>query len=358
MEIPGLPDTGGRPTLSDEARLVYQFLAEVQDGASPDDVRRGTNLSADRLDQAVDRLTTLKLLCESSQRAGTLRALPPDSARMQLVWPIVRELNRRRREVDAIREVFSELSQVYESASLHAARTSPLEVVRDLDSVRRTITQLAAEAAEEVITAQPGGARSAETLKESLERTDELLGRGVRLRTLYQHPARFNTVTTEFVRHVTALGAEVRTQSDGFMRLLLFDGEVAVTSLRDDRCGALIVRDPHMIDFMRTTFEQAWSRATPFAPEYDPAIVDRTLDDTKTAIAQLLVEGLEDKVIARRLGISLRTCQRHISDIMRRLGAKNRLHLGYLLHSRRIRERGVAPHTSADTVGASYGDVD
>lgn len=322
---------------------MYGFLAEVPEGISTHEARTRTRMSDESLDQAIDKLMTLRLLCKSSWEKGTLRALSPESARVQLVWPIVRELNRRQREVDAIREVYSELAQVYENATLHEAGTSPLEIIPDLPSVRRTLAQLAAEATEEVITAQPGGARPAEALKESLECTDELLDRGVRLRTLYQHTARFSPATTEFVHHVTERGAEVRTRSDGFMKLLLFDGKVAVTTLRDDRYGALIVRDPHVVDFMRTAFEPAWSTAIPFPSRYDPVTADQVLDDIKTTIAHLLTEGLEDKVIARRLGMSLRTCQRHVSDLMRRLGARNRLHLGYLLHSHQLRERGTVP---------------
>ncbi|SEP97414.1 regulatory protein, luxR family [Streptomyces sp. yr375] len=341
MEVSGLHATGEWPVLDEETRVVYRFLAEVPDGVSTHEVRARTRLSAESLDRAVGKLMALRLLCASSWEKGTLRAVPPDCARVQLVWPIVRELNRRQREMDAVREVYSELAQVYENATLHGARTSPLEVVRDLPSVRQTLTRLAAEATEEVITSQPGGARPAEALEESLARTDELLDRGVRLRTLYQHTARFSPVTTEFVQHVSQRGAEVRTQGDGFMKLLLFDGKVAVTALRDDRCGALVVRDPHVVDVMRTVFERAWTTAVPFRPRYDPVTVDQALDDIKTTIAHLLTEGLEDKVIARRLGMSLRTCQRHISDIMRRLGARNRLHLGYLLHSHRVPERAM-----------------
>ena len=47
--------------------------------------------------------------------------------------------------------------------------------------------------------------------------------------------------------------------------------------------------------------------------------------DVRLTIAHLLVDGLEDKVVARRLGMSLRTYQRHLSSMMQDLGARNRL---------------------------------
>lgn len=54
-------------------------------------------------------------------------------------------------------------------------------------------------------------------------------------------------------------------------------------------------------------------------------------EDMKLSIVRLLVQGLEDRAIARRMGMSLRTCQRHVSDIMDKLGARSRLHAGFLI---------------------------
>ncbi|MFF5702353.1 LuxR C-terminal-related transcriptional regulator [Streptomyces sp. NPDC012794] len=57
-------------------------------------------------------------------------------------------------------------------------------------------------------------------------------------------------------------------------------------------------------------------------------------EELRQTIVLLLSEGLEDKVIARRLGMSERTCQRHIAEIMRAIGAKSRFQAGYLLRAR------------------------
>jgi hypothetical protein len=180
-------------------------------------------------------------------------------------------------------------------------------------------------------------------LNESLKRTDELLSRGVRMRTIYQHTARFSPPTVAYVEHITRLGAEVRTRGDGFMRLLIFDGQVAVIEVKDNPTAAVIVREPNVVAFMGTAFERAWCRAAEFQPGYDRTVVEQTSDEVRTAIIHLLVDGIEDKVIARRLGMSLRTCQRHISEIMRRLGAKNRLHAGYLIHKLGVPRNGELP---------------
>ncbi len=96
--------------------------------------------------------------------------------------------------------------------------------------MRQTIAELAAQSRLEVLTSQPGGPRPDEPLKESLGRTREVLGRGVKMRMLYQWSAQFSPTTSEFVNYVSELGAEVRITHDSFMRLLVFDRKTALMS--------------------------------------------------------------------------------------------------------------------------------
>ncbi|MFF8987695.1 LuxR C-terminal-related transcriptional regulator [Streptomyces globisporus] len=46
------------------------------------------------------------------------------------------------------------------------------------------------------------------------------------------------------------------------------------------------------------------------------------------SIAHLLAEGHVDDVLARKTGISVRTCRTHIAKLMQALGATSRTHLG------------------------------
>jgi DNA-binding NarL/FixJ family response regulator len=45
----------------------------------------------------------------------------------------------------------------------------------------------------------------------------------------------------------------------------------------------------------------------------------------------LLAAGYADEIVARRMGVSVRTCRTHIARLMRTLGASSRTHLGALL---------------------------
>ncbi|WP_251058754.1 MULTISPECIES: LuxR C-terminal-related transcriptional regulator [unclassified Streptomyces] len=84
---------------------------------------------------------------------------------------------------------------------------------------------------------------------------------------------------------------------------------------------------------MTSAFERSWLGAELFPTTVSPEAARSISDELRQTIVRLLPEGLEDKVIARRLGMPERTCQRHIAEIMRAVGAKSRFQAGYLLSS-------------------------
>jgi predicted DNA-binding protein (UPF0251 family) len=141
-----------------------------------------------------------------------------------------------------------------------------------------------------------------------------------------------------YVEEVSKLGAEIRTVGDGFMQMLVFDATVAVLAVQGNPEAALIVREPNLLAFTIAAFERAWTAATPFPRDYRQDQVVAISDEMKSDIVRMLVEGMEDRAIARRMGISLRTCQRHVSEVMDRLGARSRLQAGYLIRERRLFE--------------------
>ncbi|WP_328927288.1 helix-turn-helix domain-containing protein [Streptomyces sp. NBC_00190] len=130
---------------------------------------------------------------------------------------------------------------------------------------------------------------------------------------------------------MTALGAQVRTLGDGLMRMLVFDDHTGLMAVPDRSGAALVVREPNVVHFMTAAFERSWVGAEPFPVTVSPEAARSISDELRQTIVRLLSEGLEDKVIARRLGMPERTCQRHIAGIMRTVGAKSRFQAGYLL---------------------------
>ncbi|MFF0063133.1 LuxR C-terminal-related transcriptional regulator [Streptomyces sp. NPDC005279] len=294
-----------------------------------EDVGEELGVDESEAGRVIAGLLDLRLLHQDPD-GGLLAALAPDSAQLRLLGPLVREISVMQEQVDRIRADLGSLLPVYRDEAGSAA--GQIEVVHDLDVVLTLIGEFSARAETEVLTSQPGGGRPVEQLEDALTFAQELLGRGVLMRTLYQHTAQFNQGTVAYVEHVSGLGGEVRTTAHGFTRMLVFDRRVAVLALKEHPQGAVVVRNDNVVDTLVDAFERTWNGARPFPLLYSKRQIVHVSSEVKEAIMHLLVAGESDKKIAARVGLSLRTCQRHIADLMQELGARNRLHAGYLLH--------------------------
>ncbi|WP_175647509.1 helix-turn-helix domain-containing protein [Streptomyces cyaneochromogenes] len=237
-------------------------------------------------------------------------------------------LRRRLYELDARRDLVTALASSY-PARPHRGSQPPeaIEVVDSLDDVITLIEQASAECEQEMITCQPGGGRPTAELEQAVARDTALLGRGVRMRTLYQHSARRHAPTQAYVDRIAPAGAEVRTMTDLFGRLIAFDRRIAFIPHHQRRGGAVVLRSPAAVAFLCEAFDRAWDHATPFC---GAERTEAAVDGLRQGILRLLSKGLKDEVIARRLGISLRTCRKHIADLFQELHAESRFQAGYL----------------------------
>ncbi|WP_051801384.1 helix-turn-helix transcriptional regulator [Streptomyces sp. NRRL F-525] len=240
-------------------------------------------------------------------------------------------LRRRLFELNVRRDSLTALASIY--ATRPPEETETVEVVDLLDDVVTLIEQASAECRDEMLACQPGGGRPTEELEQAVARDTALLNRGVRMRTLYQHSARRHGPTQAYVERIAPAGAQVRTMTDLFGRMIAFDRRIAFVPHPQRRGGAVVVRSPAAVAFLCEAFDRAWDHGAPFSePERTPVAVD----DLRQGILRLLSRGLKDEVIARRLGISLRTCRKHIADLFQELNADSRFQAGYLAATREL----------------------
>lgn len=270
---------------------------------------------------AVERLVAAGLLRPSGD-GRRLAAVSPEIARTLLLGPVEQAIAELRAQADEARLALDDLIPAYRAGLPGRAPEHAIELVQGADEVSRTVADLAARCTEEVLVCEPGEPWPGLV-------ADELPRRGVRLRMLYRHADRYRPPTAARAGDLTALGAEIRSSAPGAARLLIFDRTVAVAPVRSGPDGVVLLREPNLIGCLAEQFERFWIAALPFPDRAAPAL--SVTDDIRAQIIRLLVEGEEDKVIARRIGLSLRTCQRHVAEIMAQLGARNRLHAGYLL---------------------------
>ncbi|MFE9255174.1 LuxR C-terminal-related transcriptional regulator [Streptomyces sp. NPDC006879] len=322
--------------LSPAALRLYAYAAERHSFTPKEATSEPALGGAESVEAALDELTALHLLQRTPGTTDRVSAVPPRSAAARALAPLEHELRRGQERMDLLKGQLEELVPLYQSGTKRRERdcSGALELITDLGAVRTTIAGLAQDCRGEILTAQPGGGRPRDALEEAIGRDETMLGRGVRMRTLYQHTARYDRPTAAYVERVTALGAQVRTLSDAPVRMLIFDRTTGLMAVPEEDLpgAALVVRDPNVVHFMAEAFERCWLTAEPYpAAPFGPEQAKALSEDLRRTIVQLLSEGVEDKVIARRLGMSDRTCQRHIAEIMRAIGARNRFQAGYLI---------------------------
>jgi DNA-binding CsgD family transcriptional regulator/sugar-specific transcriptional regulator TrmB len=277
--------------------------------------------------EALAELSALGLLVNRPGRGFV--AVSPDEATTRVLLPLESELRTRRARVEEIRRRLVSFSPVFDASLLAHENRKQIELIDSLPDVRAAIADLSAKARREILTAQPGGGRREDVLVEAAPRDYDTLSRGVEMRILYQHTARSSRGTHSYVEQVTRLGAQVRTLADQFMRFLIFDRECAVFATPGDPNNAVVIRNPYVVAFMVEAYERLWLTAEPF--EADGDTQPEIMDDLKDAIVRLLTAGMTDAAVARRLGMSVRTCRRHVAEIMAVLDAESRFQAGYLL---------------------------
>ncbi|WP_153538827.1 hypothetical protein [Streptomyces sp. RB17] len=199
-------------------------------------------------------------------------------------------------------------------------------------SINAYIEELASSATVEIASAQPGWTRTPDALEQALTKTESCLAKGVRVRTIYQHAARFNEPMKEYVRRATELGGEFRTVADShFDRMVLVDRRVAVISTANDHVTATAIADPGVVGFLVDLYERAWSHGKSFNLTGPRAASTEVVPEIRTRIKELLMAGHSGAYIARRVGLRKRAYDNHVAAIKVELGASNLVQLGVLL---------------------------
>ncbi|WP_411088406.1 LuxR C-terminal-related transcriptional regulator [Streptomyces sp. 061-3] len=265
-------------------------------------------------------------LVHPDPRDGTwMRPVPPSAALAHLLQPITREIHERIRLTTALADSLAPLASVA-SEDPNLAIT----VIEGKPLIRAAVGDATAEASGEVLTMQPGSTRPFNQMPEALPRALSMIEQGASLRHIYQHSARYTPRLKEYLAQVPADRLQVRTVEQTVERLLIFDHAVAFIPANAERDVALEIRHPALIRFLIQMYEVLWAQATPLTQQL-PTAPGTPVTAVQRSIARLLVEGHVDDAVARKLGISVRTCRSHIAKLMQALNASSRTHLGALI---------------------------
>jgi hypothetical protein len=157
----------------------------------------------------------------------------------------------------------------------------------------------------------------------------------VTLRGIYAEEALEVPGILEHARRMAALGEEARVVSVLPMKLALSDRRTALIPfvqfdpIRTVEAG-LVVHECALLDALVTLWDIYWERGAEL--RFDGQRSSGTPRGAEEdAVLTLMMSGMKDEAIAARLGVSVQTVRRRITEVQRRLGVSTRFQVGLAL---------------------------
>jgi len=309
--------------LSSQAEEVYRALL-AHPGLGVAELAQLLAVTETDLRESLDLLVDLALLKPTWRNDHTLRLVSPQTALSTLLAQAEAEVAMRQQQIEATRAAITAM------AAAHDESRDRLDTVRhpDLESIRARLEELAHTAKVECLSLTPGGAMPADTMSAGGPLNQLALKRGVSIRNIYQESFRNDPATLAFARAMSQLGSQSRTVPVVPMRITIVDASVALLPIspQDPRQGALEVRSSSMLAALSMLFENMWEQATPLGEA--PRVSGEGLEPVEKELMRLLGDGHTDESAGRRLGISVRTVRRLMSELTQRLNATSRFQAG------------------------------
>jgi hypothetical protein len=283
---------------------------------------------------AVDELRAWGLVTADPDLPDIPVALDPQEAGRRRLESELRGLAERASHLAGIPEASDGLALHFERAKWRSGRGS--EFLSEPGVVNARIGDALGSAREELLTAQPGGPRNRELLQIAVDRDSKALERGVSVRTLYLDSVRDDAVTREWATTMTGLGANFRTLVRPFQRCVIVDRKQAFISdyvVKDAPAhAAWHVMDRAMVAWIAEGFEESWRRAEVWhgqarAAENGPAGTRTTR--VQREILRDMAGGVEQRVTAERVGMSLRKLTYEIGQLRTLWGVSTLAELTY-----------------------------
>ena len=305
--------------LDDEHTSVYRLLLATP-SAVVGEIARSAGMPVARVQAVVDELERIGLLARQASAPDRVVASPPALALRPLL------LERERRLTEA-HETLVQLSELYRQGAVQREVPDVVDVVLGPEAVRQRLGQLQASAERRV----DAFVLREVALIDGSENTEEdrALERGVRYRVVVEASVLVRPKFLEQAWEVMPLGEEIRVLPSLPTRLFLADGVLALLPMysHGDRkvSGALLVHPSGLLDLVNAMFEEAWRASTRLVEDGGLESEDEAIDRD---LLKLLLLGLTDAAAGAQLGISVRTVQRRVAELMERAGVTTRIQLG------------------------------
>ncbi|MFD8480473.1 LuxR C-terminal-related transcriptional regulator [Kitasatospora sp. NPDC059673] len=312
------------PSAPAVAGTVTGARGEADAACGVADLARDAGMTDQQIRSALDELVDLALLKPSAQADGTLWPVRPAVGLSALLAAAEDEAAARQRQIEAARAAIAALAAEHEEHRQHRADTAVR--LDGIDSVRGRLEELAANAATECLSLNPGGAHRPDARAASAQINEQALRRGVGIKAICRDSFRNDPDTLAHARWLTDLGGQMRTVPIVPTPLVIVDRAVVIVPLDPTDPGALEINSPGMLSVACVLFDQLWSTATPFGAAVP--VDGQGLTSAERTLLELAAADHTDEAAARKLGISARTVKRQMADLMARLDADSRFQAG------------------------------
>lgn len=239
-----------------------------------------------------------------------------------------------RQRQDELRQAERDVAALVEEYRSSDLARDVIEVMTDVETVRRRFFQIQDAARHEVLSMVVPNL----TVVPHRQNTAEQAGmkRGVRYRALLDRRALTAPNMQADVRESLAWGQQIRVVDAVPVKMMVVDGEIAMLPLhhdQDESPASILIHRSGLLAILIAFFEAEWDRAYPLRPGPGPdeLIEDHPgdLDDEDRQVLALLLSGLTDQAIAGQLNLSLRTVHRRIHQLMAKAHVESRIQLGW-----------------------------
>ncbi|WP_405009125.1 helix-turn-helix domain-containing protein [Kitasatospora sp. NBC_01539] len=253
-------------------------------------------------------------------------AAPPDVA-------LGAVLRQRRDDLHAVEAALADLAEQHHRAARDRA-SGVVEVITDVAAVRHRFAQLQQSAHHHVRSMMvPNLTVVPHTQNEAGQAG---VRRGVLYRAILQRSALVEPGMVAGVLASLAEGQQLHVADHVPVKLVIADSRVAMVPLRSAQntaAASVLVHAGGLLDALIAYFETSWQASFPISANTvgDGLTESRPgeIDELDSRILALVLAGLTDQAAAGQLGISRRTVQRRLTDLMARAGVETRIQLGW-----------------------------
>lgn len=333
--------------IGESEESIYRWLLTHPD-ATVQEISQTLTFSSRKIQQLLNVLESKGLVTHTPERPRRYLPSAPDIALEALIL-------KRQKDLQNVQLVTRNLQEEANAAGRNKEREQVVELIRDRDAQLRIFEHMYSLSRNEIVclVRLPILVSRLDTpVDQDHSAQWEAQKRGVHCRTVVDAEFLDFPGVVNRVRKDASVGEDIRVISRLPFKLILADRRIAIIplDLQHSEGPLLLVRSSALLDALYALFEVFWERSAPISftgqHRMDVHTPYPQLDEEAEHLISLLAAGLNDKTLCHELGISRRTHQRHVSELMQSLNARTRFQAGWLA-ALRLAAAGAIPGLQA-----------